>query len=245
MKINGLARLSGDAIEQKAERLLTYYNSTALTYLRSTDLKDIARFLNEKHGFIFDFTRIIGFAEDGTKILGAFNPKKKLIFVDSSLQADITKFNFTLAHEIGHLMLHRKLTFVYELPGEIVGADSIAFKEDNNTDADWMEWQANRFGAALLMPKPIISAKLSQAKQKVGNSSRSDCLFVNDHPQSISEYYFIIADLSNFFGVSHKAVSIRLNTLGMVKDYRQYAGMIQPVSKMMDWNDIAVDDPPF
>lgn len=245
MKIKGLAKLTGEAIEQTAERFITYYNRSGLRNLLPTNLMDVARFLNEKHGFIFDFDMIIGFAEDGTKILGAFNPKKKIILVDKSLQSDGDKFNFTLAHEIGHLILHRKLTIVYEFPGEIIGANSIEFKEDNHTDADWMEWQANRFGAALLMPKPIFAAKLLQAKQKMNNTSRPYHLFVNDHPQSLSEYFLIIDDLSSFFGVSHTAVKIRLATLGMVTDYRSYSGKVQQLSNVIDWNDVSVDNPPF
>lgn len=84
------------------------------------------------------------------------------------------RYQFTLAHEIGHWILHRK-EFI-EDQNQINLFNIVANTTENNyikclnrdvvynkvvasklkTDLDWLEWQANYFGASILMPRRLI-----------------------------------------------------------------------------------------
>lgn len=84
------------------------------------------------------------------------------------------RYQFTLAHELGHWILHRKEFIEDENQINLFNIVEIATENDyikclnrdveyNNvfsnklkTDLDWLEWQANYFGASILMPKKLI-----------------------------------------------------------------------------------------
>lgn len=93
---------------------------------------------------------------------------------------------FTIAHELGHLALHRHLI------GQ--GLDDRAMRSsqpgcyDNSLITKYEETEANQFAAALLMPKEsVLKAALRLDKD--------------------------IPELARYFGVSESAMSIRLSTL--------------------------------
>lgn len=219
MIVQGLERLSGETIDERATRLLLHFKENYFQFMRPTYVRDIATFLQEKHKIEFDFTATLGFGADGGKIIGAFNPVKKIILVDASLSSDESKFNFTLAHEYGHLALHRNIKLIYEPDDEKSGSDTLALKEKCRTDGDWMEWQANRYAAALLLPKTMLEQKLARVQLEMG-ISRVGHIIINQHPSSYSDYTQIVATLSDYFKISMTAVRIRLQNLGFVTDHR-------------------------
>jgi len=83
------------------------------------------------------------------KILGAAqgNESKALIYLNENIP-DTGRFNFTAAHEIGHVCMH------------IMPQKKMAFecgtKELSNPFDDPIERQANGFASGLLMPKQLI-----------------------------------------------------------------------------------------
>lgn len=219
MIVQELERLTGDAIDDRATKLLLHFKDNYFQFLRPTYVRDIADFLQDKHQIQFDFTATLGFGTDGGKIIGAFNPIKKIILIDASLSTDESKFNFTLAHEFGHLALHRNIKLIYEADDEKSSSDTLALKEKCRTDSDWMEWQANRYAAALLLPKTMLEQKLVKVQYEMG-ISRVGHIIINQHPSSYAEYTQILTILSGYFKASMTAVRIRLQNLKMVTDYR-------------------------
>ena len=101
----------------------------------------------------------------------------------------MTRQRFTVAHEIGHYMLHRKLL------GDGVD-DNRAYrstdagKYHNTAIGPKQETEANRFAAAVLMPTNLVKQKIAE-----------DC--------DISDN-----DLSRVFKVSMQAMTIRRKGLG-------------------------------
>lgn len=103
--------------------------------------------------------------EKGTIILN------EILINDLKLQC---RYQFTLAHELGHWILHRK-EFI-EDENQINLFNNVAIATDNDhikclnrdviynnvivsklkTDLDWLEWQANYFAASILMPRRLI-----------------------------------------------------------------------------------------
>lgn len=96
---------------------------------------------------------------------------------------------FTIAHEIGHYILHSK-----EQPIFIDKTPSVMFRNNSSsTGEDFKEREANAFAASLLMPKKLIEQEILHSP--------------NDVDQAIEH-------LANKFKVSQQAMSFRLSNLG-------------------------------
>ena len=133
------------------------------------------------------------------------------IILNSILADDIkqqNRYQFTLAHEIGHWILQRKellydenQTSLFDTIQDLSEKDSIkclnrSVNPEYNTlitDLDWLEWQANYFASAILMPKIIFLKELSKLN------------FCTEENR--------ILELSKIFGVSKQAVRNRINSL--------------------------------
>lgn len=101
---------------------------------------------------------------------------------------------FTIAHELGHLTLHvgnkRDELFIDE--------NLVYFRDGKSTDIrDQKEIEANRFAAALLMPKKLLSNALD------------DLIDINDD--------LTIRRLARRFQVSVQALTVRLTNLGYLR----------------------------
>jgi len=101
---------------------------------------------------------------------------------------------FTIAHEIGHLLLHDREIFVDKVV-------KVNFRDKRSSLAvDREEIAANAFAAELLMPKNCVTAELSsmlKAKPEIGTED-------------------LIINLANTFDVSKPAMEYRLINLGMI-----------------------------
>lgn len=103
---------------------------------------------------------------------------------------------FTIAHELGHYLLHR--------PGEGVAyvdkAFLVKFRNAESSSGEYSEEiEANLFAAELLMPHSEIQKAISQ------------CSTFDAHDDDR------ISELANRFGVSQQALLIRLGNLGLVR----------------------------
>lgn len=99
---------------------------------------------------------------------------------------------FSIAHELGHFMLHSKSSNLF------IDATPIFFRDDHSADGtEYQEIQANAFAAELLMPEKILREQLR---------NRPIDAF-DDLP---------LRQLAARFGVSVQALSIRLTRLGLI-----------------------------
>lgn len=99
------------------------------------------------------------------------------------------RINFTIAHEIGHWILHKGL-YDYDKPRFILLQTE--FAEESET----IEYEADYFSACLLMPKGLVKKKWNELQ--------------NHSPQ---EKRKILAD---FFRVSLEAMNIRISYLQLI-----------------------------
>lgn len=111
-----------------------------------------------------------------------------------------TRRRFSLAHEIGHSLLHLSTEppsdgeAVVSRPLEVLFRDGVAGQGTNAVEID-----ANTFAAALLMPESLVRARLRRRwEQDRGRSAD-----------------LISADLADEFDVSTQAMRIRLVNLGL------------------------------
>lgn len=152
--------------------------------------------------------------------------KARTVIVDNSLleESQQHRYRFTLGHEGGHDIFHSAF-FRYD-PNQMsffgsTMAPMIQCRRDNTkmsktnprswNDHDRMEFQANRFSSAILMPKSAVEL-VSQRHRKERSLIRSIA---------------IVHDVVDTFDVSLEAATYRLKELGIVsKDFSvPYAGM--------------------
>lgn len=141
------------------------------------------------------------FAQD-SRVMAAIIPKlKKIIMNDSCkelFEEKIGTMNFTMAHELGHWVLHvhdklnQQVSLVFEEDKEVYYCRSFSKKPPE-------EIQADLFAGCLLMPKPIIVPLVNQLKEKYKEIK---------FPQ-----LYRIADM---FQVSISALKVRLVSLNLL-----------------------------
>jgi Zn-dependent peptidase ImmA (M78 family) len=142
---------------------------------------------------------------------------------------------FTLAHELGHWILHRGLMIQARCQGNLFNPtvpDIVTLQRNVGSDArkekqPTEEWQANTFAAYLLMPKAEVSVEFQKRygsdslvyQEKRNQSSRFRSAF-----STLREYARCIAgeggennsSLAETFGVSKESMAIRLEQLQLV-----------------------------
>lgn len=100
----------------------------------------------------YDF-EVVDFNELGPLKEAEAYPDKKIIYIRSDVYENAFEGNprslFTIAHEIGHLLLHKKQNID-------LAANSFARSTDRIPAYKDPEWQANAFAAELLAPANLV-----------------------------------------------------------------------------------------
>lgn len=154
-----------------------------------------------------------------TRILGriTFQSTPQItIFRNAHKNAEQQKF--TLAHELGHLLLghdkYMSAEFCQGADFELESPPQIGVQ-----DIMRMEWQANYFASCLLLPRrPFINDFLGLIQQ-LGIKDRSfGLLYLDKQECNQKAYYQITNMLKNKYKVSRSVVRIRLKKLGLLND---------------------------
>lgn len=156
-------------------------------------------------------------AEVSAGILGRvrFAPLDEIVIYDGG-RVEIGTFRFTLAHEIGHVVLDhgRYIEAEYCDLGDIDPEASPL----GDSDLARMEWQANRFASELLMPAEEFAFDFRVLAQRFDVRERGfGALYVDNQGCNRRTYLKIAGELSGPYGVSLSAVTVRLKTLELLK----------------------------
>jgi len=156
-------------------------------------------------------------------VLGAIWFGDRRIVIDSSLDPNLVptlkgRFNFTLAHEIGHWQLHREQLRQGEETAPLFekGSEPAFVCRDGSTEPE--EWQANRFAGALLMPREELLAAWREHRGSDEQLGYSELGL----PKTTAERIANVAieryahPIAVRFAVSAEAMRIRLQTLELV-----------------------------
>lgn len=191
--------LNNEEIKDKAKELYQFYTISS---------GDVAGEILAKQ-----YTDIkINFTDFPQGILGALSLKEKLITLSNDLISDIHRRNFTLAHELGHLYLHKPFLekhngvffdyeerFVANLPDELIKR---------------MEKQANLFASYLLMPQIPFINEVTRLFKKY--SITKGHLYLDNQPCNKHDVFNILSALSMKFNVSKEAAKLRLLKEGLL-----------------------------
>jgi len=146
--------------------------------------------------------------------LGGIVFEDQTVTINASIEDDLGRYSFTLAHEIGHHVLHREFYYEHLADGET----KIICREVNTKPI--IERQADRFAAALLMPAETVKAAFSTLSE----DSRSSENPTTGELRAIAARVVAISGLTN---VSNTAMVNRLIDLGLVSGAKYQTGRPQ------------------
>ena len=225
-KNNNYPRLSAKDIELKAEEVITYFDQNYLKYEilkepKPTPLLRITEIMQNNYGIFFDFKKDLGISKGGNKILGVFTFKPKKIFVDCSLQGN-ERFPFVLGHELGHLVFHRNLKVDMDEYNTITDTerDFATGKKRLKTLRDWLEYQANRFSSAILLPRATVTEAILKTQIGLGIKRNLGKVYLNNQMHSKRDFDLVLNRLAVIYQVSKTNVECRLKDLEILIDHR-------------------------
>jgi len=216
-----------ERLEKKAIEILSSYNDGEL--LKTPMAMDVDHFAEFYLKATIDFANL---SQDGL-ILGCtcFNDgilmvwdddrtkaypldvEKGYIFIDNNvLNSEVEgRVRFTIIHECSHWILHKR--FYYQKSGCPMPKINCSVyyienwtKKPPMSDDDIREWQANRFGAALIMPALTVKMLMAEKLSIPINALSAVC---------VSEQF--IQEMADVFQVSKSAMYNRLRDLDLLR----------------------------
>ena len=145
-------------------------------------------------GYEFEFVNSEGSLP--SDVIGGIDFDTNRIIINATIESHIGRYSFTIAHEIGHHVLHRVL-FLKARSGESIMCRG-------TTERPIEESQADRFAEALLMPADLI--KEHHRKVRIRN------IFGLKNKFALAAKVIESSQLNN---VSVSAMAVRLNHLGL------------------------------
>lgn len=203
--------------------VLPFHRTLKVPYLSKDNIRDIANKLYiNNHGIDDDIagcllSRLfpqfrINFNNLPYGVEGRTSITEHTITLSTSLISNQDRLRFTLAHELGHLVLHGGILAAYE---GLLGDRPLPLSE---SDLKWMDSQANKFASFILMPHiSFRNVTLSVFKTLNINTGK---FIVDKQPFKAKLLQSILYHISSRFKVSKEAVFIRLKEEGLVEDVR-------------------------
>jgi hypothetical protein len=163
----------------------------------------------------------------GAPILGEISFAPKRILIARAPHHTMFSRKFTIAHELGHLLLNHGRYLKREIFSEDQAslsddqADSAGVRLIDVVDIKYVEWQANHFASALLLPHQqfILAFERLLAQYDVRDRGYG-ILYLDNQVCNRNTYLLVTNKLREQFRVSRKVVEIRLKGLHLLTDNR-------------------------
>jgi hypothetical protein len=216
--------LSRNDIEYRVNRMLKTFYPKKYGEIPQ-DLQSLMSILQSKCNMNFSYANNLGSFPDNKKILGTFMVDPYRISICSSIEPWSTLFKRTLAHEIGHFVLHRKMIgYGRYIPNEKQRADtdnSLRYgKMSEFSDLDWVEWQATEFAMCLILPREYIKKLVIKYQKKMGLIKNIGQMYLDDQPCNHSNCMKIVNDISEQSSIDTNLIWRRLRFLDILDDKR-------------------------
>lgn len=209
-------------LDHAAAELLRKYSAWKGSPVRPPiDVDEIVEGVLELDFEVLDLREVLGMPD----VLGATWLEDGLICVDESLEGKQGRFAFTVAHEVGHWVLHRPIIEMEKVtlplfaakPNEVPTPAIVCRSQASKQPA---EWQADQFAARVLMPASDVRAVV-RAIHGDGPLALAGLDAGREAKQLVPELRAIadgvMAD-GKFTNVSNEAMSYRLLDLKLVAD---------------------------
>jgi Zn-dependent peptidase ImmA (M78 family) len=218
---DGVPILSAREIEQIAKEVLEKHCPGVLQRPIMTPVIEILKAL-ENTTHLKSVITDLGYKKNA-KILGRINFSRKLLSLDTLLTTEREiQMRFTAAHEIGHWILHRwnyeNWNFESFQPTQdnFEDDENSLHRLDRRSPKEWLEWQANVFAAALIMPQDTFRRALAETQYSLGIRRNIGIVWVSDAKYSRRDYMLCVERLGEIYGVSLASVRVRLETQNLI-----------------------------
>jgi Zn-dependent peptidase ImmA (M78 family) len=232
-RITGVPVLTNWQIDQIAEDLLHDYKPALPKKPVMIDLLDVlknylhARFDDTR--YLSNDGRFLGVTVFNSGNLVFYNRMKReaeltevyplTVYVDSTLteRGKMQRYRYTIGHEIGHIVLHESYFTVGEdglnefdtdpVQPDMYGRKHITAASeplDEWSDTEWLEWQADTFSSALLMPGTMVMMLSREIDSK-------------KHVNSMDHDIDMVKATMYSFCVSKEAAVYRLQHFGLIE----------------------------
>lgn len=177
------------------------------------DENKICKFLETKYPVSFDFQ-----SELPENIIGKIQFEPLKIYIAEKSKNDLARWRFTLAHEIGHLILHSKI-LMEKLSEKTDTEFSLSFKYHvSEMTSKRLEYQANLFASNLLLPISTLNSVVT--KYFIEERIHKGYLYWDNQSVNQQLALTLLSKISLLYGVSLEVARIRLITLGLLVDDR-------------------------
>lgn len=178
-------------------------------------------YLCEHEGLVFVDDEILASGAQHD-VLGRIDVLAGRISVCASLKvSDPRRFRFTVAHELGHWVLHRPLVLTDRahpdlFPNGTVFVSTRASQSARVQGKPPEEWQADYFASHLLLPRRVLRREYTR-RLGATPSVRPDGMTLEEYARQVARTRFAEhAPLADAFGTSLQATAIALEELGLV-----------------------------
>ncbi len=153
----------------------------------------------------------------GLEVKAYCSLKTKQIFIDPKIRNE-DNFLFVCMHEIAHIFLHSNINLIQEDYDamEMSKYNELTKKHNLLNDKNWIEWQANYFASALLMPEEALYIQL-YIWQKSNGINRVGKVYLDNQSCNKLDYKRMTEKLSSFFNVSKAILKYRMDELDLIQ----------------------------
>jgi len=215
----GIPIVSREDIEVWSEKFISFFDDNCLQLPMPTPLGTICTALRDEHKVNFAFDADLGVSPEGYQYRGRFHIPSTTIYLDKSLEYGDPRFNFTLAHELAHFVMHKKVSLGSIKVGDSEISDTnrslILDHVHSDNPREWLEWQANKFASSLVLPRKTLPIAVV-AIQKTLGISRQGMIYLDRQPANISMFYSIVETLMKLYETSKSSIKLRLKELGIL-----------------------------
>ncbi len=229
-----------DALKEDGIAIKAHYIFNHIPYLSDTEIEQYANGLTRKDvkekikycekmmSHPTDFTldpfehaKSQGVDYDKRKLsnhnqLGLFDIQNKHITLNSDGEHHKERFRFTMAHELGHYILHAN--WFEKMSILSVGESLSTISSDNNSRR--LEIQANKFAAFFLMPKDLVAALYviiyDIFVRKIYGGDIQPLYYSYSQKETWSNYNKVVGTMSSLLCVSKEAMKNRLVNLKLL-----------------------------
>ncbi|NDV84196.1 ImmA/IrrE family metallo-endopeptidase [Bacteroides sp. 51] len=197
--------ISTAKIQGMAESLLKKCVPDVFRFIKETSLALLCECLQNDHLVTFVFDEDLGYWKD-REILGKITFFPTTIYVTNQLPPNSHRWRFTLAHEIGHYVLHED--FLSNIMTYNLDTKDTINAGVTDTTIKRMEIQANAFASNLLMPEYSFKALVLQRFHY--DKIKGNRIILDDQVCNLNAFYRITNEISKQYNVSKQSAKYRL-----------------------------------
>lgn len=216
-------------ILQKNGVQISNENTIDIPFLKNEEIQSIVTNIYQKHSFSSNdiagelFFKMypeykINFEEHPKGVLGLLCLNNKILSLSNEIINDIHRRNFTIAHEIGHLVLHFPL--IKNKIDNLTEFEESILLPSNDIILKRMESQANKFASYLLIPQKRFIKEIDTLFKQ--HNITKGKLHWDIQTCNINIVNIILGQMSLKFNVSKEVVKYRMLETGFLEISEKY-----------------------